>query len=333
MSFCKTGEASVTMATKTAFRRDSSKSMMCDPKEKFEEWREWLFGEDAHSIQNQILNMIWDAAVFRSINEARKYAETDGDGEPQLNKMIHGFINHSFFRMQALAIRRMLDRRNDVVSLYKLINDIERNCDLLTRKNILTALDYPYDYEEGLRAFYEAISQHKSPGDLVKYTYSRIMHKNIDSLTETDLVRRSPNDTVRKELLVWLKERLETCEEIREYVNKFIAHSATPKSRAAIRADDIKITLDKLFKAHKVICETAQFVGLKLLYRSLGNFLVIPQYDQFEHFEKPWVPVSTLAELNDHWQEYDKETMSWKNWDWQKDFNEHAETAAEQDSG
>jgi len=301
---------------------------MCDLKGKFEEWREWLFGEDTHSIQRQILNMIWDAAVFCSINESRKCAETDEDGEPQLNKMVHGFINHSFFQTQALAIRRLLDRETregkySVFSLCRLVLDVEQNCALLTRENILAALGYPYKYEDGLRKFWEALGQKKSCRGLEKYKHSKAVHNNIDSLSGVDPSQRCPNDTVKKELLGWLRGRLGNCEDVYKYVNKFLAHAATPESRAAIEADDIEITLGGIFNTHKIICEIAQFIGINILYRSLGNFLIVPQYNQFEHFEKPWVPKSVLPKLNDHWQEYYKETISWKDWDWQTEFNEH----------
>jgi len=302
---------------------------MCELKTKIEQWREWLFGEDVHSIQRQILNMIWDTAVFRCINEARKYANTDNQGEPQLNKMVHGFINHCFFQTQALAIRRLLDKqpgegKRSVFSLYRLVHDMEQNAALLTRERILSALDYPYDYEEGLRACWEAISRHKSPGDLVKCKYSKDVHKRIDFLAGVELCQRGPNDTVRKELLGWLKERLGNCEELYGYVNKYLAHAATPESRAAIQADEIKITLGEIFNTHKVICQTAQFIGINVLYHSFENFLIVQAYDQFEHFEKPWVPGSAIPQLYDYWEEYYKETISWKDWDWQKEFPKDA---------
>ncbi len=303
---------------------------MCELKKKFEEWREWLWGEDTHSIRRQILNMIWDAAVFRSINEARKYPETDEDGQPQLNKMVHGFINHSFFQMQALAIRRLLDRETrkgkySVFSLYRLVHDMEQNSELLTRENILAALGYPYEYEKGLEDYYRARMKGKQP-DHMKYVHSKSIHGSIDSLAGVPSDQRSPDDSVRAELIEWLKGRLEGCREIADYVNKFVAHAATPESRAVIDADELQITLGKLLDAHKLICETAQLIGLGLLYHSFGNFLVTPAYDQFEHFEKPWAPESALSELNNHWQEYYKETMSWKNWDWQKEFSEYTNT-------
>jgi hypothetical protein len=48
-----------------------------DLKTKFKEWEEWLVGDDINSIRNQIYDMIWDSAVFQSINECRRYAPTN----------------------------------------------------------------------------------------------------------------------------------------------------------------------------------------------------------------------------------------------------------------
>lgn len=185
---------------------------MCELKKKFEEWEEWLFGDDRHSIGNQIRNMIWDAAVFQLVNEARRYTQTDDEGNPKLNDMVHGFINRSFFVTQSLAIRRLLDKetREDersVFSLYRLVYDMEQNCSLLTRKNILDALGYPYDYEKGLRKLYEMTVQKQSPGRLVNCKYSKSMHNNIDSLTGVTSDNRSPGNTVMKQVLEWLKTR------------------------------------------------------------------------------------------------------------------------------
>lgn len=107
-------------------------------------------------------------------------------------------------------------------------------------------------------------------------------------------------------------------------MNKFIAHAATPESRNAFNADEIKITLGKLFSAHRIICETAQFIGSTLLYQNLGNFLAVPQYDQLKHFEKPWIREDALQKLDTFWNQYDKETCNWLHWDWQKEFDEYA---------
>lgn len=301
---------------------------MCVLKQKFEEWKIWLSGDDRHSIGNQIRNMTWDAAVFQLVNEARRYAQTDDEGNPKLNDMVHGFINHSFFVTQALAIRRLLDKETregerSVFSLYRLVHDLEQNCSLLTRKNILDALGYPYDYEKGLRKLYEMTVRGQSSGSLMNCKFSKSMHNNIDSLTGVNSHNRSPDNTVMKQVLEWLEERLKENWDIYDYVNKFLAHSATPESRQSIKEDDIKMTLGNLIDAHQIICETAEFVSMNILNQGFGNFLVITQDDQLKHFEKPWVSEGDLKNLYDFWKKYDGETKSWVHWEWQKDFNEY----------
>jgi hypothetical protein len=304
---------------------------MCSLKHKFEEWEAWLFGDDVHSIRRQIHNMIWDSAVFLSINKARSYAPVDEKGNVELNGTVHQFINVCFFRTQAIAIRRLLDKETNpgkysVISLYRLIDDIEKHCHLLTRANILAAHSYPYNYEQEEEAFLQKMSRGKSDNKthqgLINCVHSETMHEYIDSLSGVTSSQRNPNDSGKKEIFEWLKKRLSKCEKIYDYVNKFLAHSSTPESRAIISADEIKITLGEILDAHKIICEIAEFIGLKILYQSFGNFLAIPQFDHFEHFEKPWASEETVKKVRKFWEDYDKETRQWKAWDWQSEFNQ-----------
>ena len=67
-------------------------------KEKFEEWKNILIGENMHSIRHQIYEMIWDSAYFQCINESRKYVAKNEKGEDKRNAMLHSFINQSFLQ-------------------------------------------------------------------------------------------------------------------------------------------------------------------------------------------------------------------------------------------
>ncbi|MHC4792380.1 MAG: hypothetical protein ACYS8Y_13300, partial [Planctomycetota bacterium] len=121
-------------------------------KNKFEEWKEWLFGDDIHAIHRQVRNMIWDSAVFLSIIEARKRVPRDQAGNMQLNETVQAFIDKLFFETQATAIRRLLDKelsekKRAVFSLYRIIKDMRKHCHLLKRENILAVHGFPYDYE------------------------------------------------------------------------------------------------------------------------------------------------------------------------------------------
>lgn len=203
-------------------------------KEKFKEWENILVGEDQHSIRNQIYEMMFDSVFFQCINESRKYAAKDDKGNIKQNKMIHYFINQSFFKTQLLSIRRLKDKRSDVYSLRRLIKDIKKNSALLTRKNILDAYNLPYDYEKAME---------------------------------------------------YLRQNTEA--------------------------------LGKVLNAHKIICETASFIGNNLLFCGFGVFLQGPRYGQFDQFDifeylnERIASKETIEKLREFWEKYQAETEQW----------------------
>lgn len=300
----------------------------CNPlREKFEEWREWLLGDDIYSIRNQIHSMIWDSAIFQSINEARRYARKDKNGKPELNAAVHQFINKCFFETQAIAIRRLLDRnvacgRRSVVSLFRLLDDMERHVRVLTRENVLDALHLPYDYlaeKQELDRNWDGrfMVCGKDYWDCEKSDH---VHKNMDLLTPTESPHRDPKDTISQDLLRWLAARVKKCEAVRVFVDKFLAHSATPDSRATITDEQTDITLGQILNAHKIICQIAEFVAQNLFLCSIGNPLPIAQFNQFEYFEKPWVTEDTLKRFHEWWHSYEDSTNQWLKWDWQSEY-------------
>lgn len=296
-------------------------------KEKWKQWKEWFEGEDLHSIRSQINNMIWDAAVFLCINKARKYTPMDSDGEPELNRTVHVFVDKGFLVKQVMAIRRLLDKETQsgnrsVISLYRLINDMENNNVLLTRENILNVCNLTYNYkEEETRIIQERMKnsiagpQYRKDG-MIKCVLSENVHVSIDSLSGVDSDERKPQDTVQKGKFGILKKKLDGCRDICKFANKFVAHPATLESRASVNPDSLEITLSKLQDAHKIICEVSCSIGTKLLNCSFGNVLPIPQFDQFEHFEKPWATKKTVEKMYEFWKQYQKETDSWKKYEW-----------------
>ena len=276
---------------------------MCGISKKFREWKKW-YSENELSICAQINLMIIDAAVFHTINEAKKYASTDANGNPELNWMVHDLIDRTFLGTQALSIRRLCDKRDDVISLRRLINSMKVNVKLLTRENILSALGFPYDYnkarEKGL--------QTQNPRMRDNGAHSENVHKNIDLLSGVEPSQRQPNDTVKDDLFRRLNDCLDKCEPITKFVNKTVAHSATEQSKGKVPYKDLKISLAKIHKAHCRIVRTTAFIGQFILYESSGwgNFLPSVAGDKFEHFDKPWVKQGDITNLEDFWSQYEK---------------------------
>ena len=285
-----------------------------------------LLGEDRHSIRNQIYEMMFDSVFFQCINESRKYAAKDDKGDIKQNKMIHYFINQSFFKTQLLSIRKLVDKDFNrvqqnklctVYSLYNLIEDMKKNSALLTRKNILAVHNLPYDYEKAMADFDKNTDYTKGPVIVPQEIgHSKDIHRRIDSMVGIAADKRSPDDLVPDNILKQFDGKLASIEELCKYVDKYIAHSATPDSRKAI-PDEIKEALGKVLNAHKIICETARFIGNDLLFCGFGEVLSISRYgkfdqfDLFEYLDEPIASEETIKKLREFWGKYRTETKQW----------------------
>jgi len=263
--------------------------------QKRKQWIEWLFGDDRHSINNQVARILWDAAIWNTINEARRLApEADGGGV-QLNPMIHHFIDRNFFVAQAVAIRRLIDSggvkgKRGVHSLSGLLNDMASNATLLRRDHMLRAENHD-EYGTGPREL------------------------SIDKMVGVEHDNRSPTDTIRPELFEHLKAELTTrCELVKQYVDKFIAHAATPDSRLTVNADDIDILRNTLSEARKRMLQTATFLGTCVLYETNICPLASDTGNKFLHIDRPLVQTEDIPKLGEAWVDYQQRTNRWSGW-------------------
>ncbi len=296
-------------------------------KAKRDEWNECLIGDDRNSVRNQIGRMIWDAAVFRMINTARALAPLDDKDRLQLNGMIHGFINESFFVSQATAIRRLADTypisgKRSVFSLIGLLDDMAKHAHLMTRDHLFAVEGLPYDPEPVKEAFFEYSRERVSKGERsffvpkqLRYQDIDRRHETIDKLAGVDPSQRSRHDSIHLEVFVKLTKMVwDVCEDVARHVNKLIVHAASPEDRKPISLGELTITLGHLWDAHEVIYKVANFVSVYLLYGSSFGGLAIPQYNQFKYIERPLVKAENIQDLREEWQRYEKETRDWHSW-------------------
>jgi hypothetical protein len=203
-----------------------------------------------------------------------------------------------------------------------LLDDMEGNCGLLTREAILCALNLPYDYvaeKAGLDEGWDGSFQVAGP-EYWRCGASETMHRYLDSLMGVDAARRYPGDLVQASFFQWLKSRLEKHTAIGEFVNKSLAHSATPESRATLAEGETDILLGQIQDAHETIWQTADLIGTCLFGTGLPDMLGTT-FDQFEHFEKIWTTEETMAKLREQWQEYRGTIRKWGRWKWEAEYS------------
>lgn len=292
-------------------------------------WIQSLNGEDKNSIMKQIYHMIWNAAVFKIVNESIKLVPVDKNGVKQLNGMVFNLLDNCFFESQFITIRRLtdiypLEGDKSVFSLMPLLKDMKNNINLLTRSNYFKAEGLEYDYEivRKKNMEYEQ-NQIKGKTGVVEYwvpdelDYGRIIerHREFDILTEKSEKNRNPNDRVCVKVFDCLiKKLIDATKNVKIQVEKYIAHAATPGSREVANADEVVVTLGYIWNAHKVICQVANFLDTYLLSRASHRFLPISQYNNFEFIDKTLIDREKIKDLQDVWGRYEKETETWGGW-------------------
>ncbi len=266
-------------------------------------WYEWLFGDDQHSISKQITTIVWDDAIFRTLNEARRLSVEHPSSEKGFNADLLDLLDRSFVASQVMALRRLTDPgfhdpKKGVISLARLLAEIEVNSHLLTREHYIcfdgTPFDRPLDEPDQLRTL---MREH--------------MHRTFDLLSRKPATSRSRKDVVQMSLLREVSKTLEVCGDFREYANKFIAHAAAPSTTRQRVREETRITLDKFDLAYRAVVRAASFVGIGILFeRSLGD-VPTPQYDHLENLDKPMALPDDVDRLAEFWQARDEEVRKW----------------------
>jgi len=290
-------------------------------------WIDCVSGKDPHAIRRQLTGLIWNAAAYRVVNEARLLAPPAEDGGVELNGLMHRLIDKCFFESQIVAIRRLMDTypvygKRGVYSLTGLIHDMEENTTLMTRAHIIAAEGLAYDQEAVRDNYLSYVAERRAAGEMSYYVppelqwhISDTRHQEIDRLSGTTEKNRSPCDCVSLDVFVRLEKKLgDATGEVKKCVDKFVAHAATLESRSYARMQDIGVTLNHLWEAHKSLCQVTHFVSVVLLGDSMGPPLPTPQYDQFAYIDRPLVTTEKVAFLEEEWRKYSKETQEWASW-------------------
>lgn len=288
-------------------------------------WSNCLEGEDENSIFQQISIMIWDAVIFRFILESRRSQIEKNPNNPSLNVSFHSFIDRNFFQAQAISIRRLADKsqygltgKKGIYSLYSLIDDISKRQSELTRESFFELRHIPYDYSIVEQREREFIAQQAKESNLgfwvppeFNWEVSAHAHTNFDRLCGTLAQNRKPNDTIAEKVFSRLKDKLNMCDKITNYVDKYVAHSATPESRAVKNIDSTKTTLNHIWDAQQIICEIAEFL-LDVLFSKCHAPLAWKSPNVFDNWDNPLLESQNINRLEEVYKQYEEETNKWR---------------------
>lgn len=270
-------------------------------------WLFWLHDDEHHAIFKQVASLLWDYALFRTLNELRVMAagakpKGIGFSAPMLFLLDSGFV-----AKQAMGIRRLTDKRNDVVSLRRLINDIKKNRKRITREVYVGHDGLPYDhapveepdyatkFKEGETFCFGGV---ETTGPKAFGTSKRA-HEAFDRLSGKSGRQRRRDDLISENWFDDLSSKLGVCEDLQKFADKFIAHAADSKSRNMSTEAQRTVTLEKLTKCHKSIVKVAGGVSRWILGDGSPWIVPQPQFDPVENLDKGLVAEGTLEKARD----------------------------------
>lgn len=296
---------------------------------KHAEWNNALNGEDRNAIFRQINEMTWDMASHRAIYEARRLNPKDSQGGLQVSPLLHNLLDHCFFRSQLHTIRRLAAKqatspKRQVHSLRALLDDMQKHIHLLTRRNLLSLDNYPMDVEEVRRAKLAREHQHIQAGEDSWWTPPELddflidrRHHEIDRLCGVTPATRNPFNQVSPAVLDRMIAALErVCGKPTLWVDKILAHAATPESRAIVNADGITLRLKDLWRAHEVVFRVANAMDCWFVSRATHMCVPSSARDPFRHLDRPLVTSDQLPQVRAAWKRFDEEAQTWSDPAW-----------------
>lgn len=241
----------------------------------FRRWKTILAGDDVNSIEQQMLALAWDDAVYRSFNEALKLHERSNSKE-KVPSTIIGLLHRSFFSKQALVLRRLLDKRatgpnRAVYSLPTLLGEIRKQHKFITRQNYVCYDGVKYNPADRAHDFNSELA-------------CQNRHDIFDTLSLISLNRRSRDDLIDISIIDKIEKYFEKGKSLQGYINKYLAHGADPANRNTIDPVLSKISLRYLQDLTRVVIWASQTIG-KIIDQGILTEVPTPQFNQFEGWE------------------------------------------------
>ena len=251
-------------------------------------WLSWLGEDEHHAIRGQIASMMWNDAVFRVLNEAR--TPVDGDPVSATNGVLGRFINQGYKSTQILAICKLVDSREDVISLLRLLKDMRTFRPNLTRELYVYQEGQPYDSDTDC-PLHEA--------------FDRLSGVTRDHRTRDDVMMETIFDSLDK----LLKD--DAIVKIKNLRNKFFAHAADQNSRNKASVESLHLPFEMVSKAHRAIIFI--FCAIDSIYFRTCHWGMIPYMppDFFNGLDRPYASKSSFQNLGQLWATHSKEREKW----------------------
>jgi hypothetical protein len=285
------------------------------------QWLKWMgwyehTPHEPHSIESQIQRMIFNDLTYRAIVSVRGAVPNKTAIAARAPTLAY-LVDQGYVLSQVLAIQKLLDNRNDVISISRLLKDVEKNYLVITREIYVSGDGTPYDYNSWAAAVPKPdpavqIWGLESPG-LARYALSRQLHQAFDVLSGRPADQRGRDDTIRESVFRVLHSWLsgDRAQELKEIRNKFLAHAADSLSRGKLQFNGVKLSvIDELQRA--IIRVERSLMDYILSIRVERDVVPVQPLGIFAGLDLPYAPPGAGDSMDKCWRDLKTDRNSWK---------------------
>ena len=213
----------------------------------FEKWNQWL-----DVIKNDVTNLSVSRHIFWEVQNIIK-----ANPKIQLASSFYEWMGPAYAVFQSIGLRRQIDRRKDVISFHRLLEEIVRRPGVISRERYVALYEEP------------VIRKHIADKAFDKFAGAGKRHIN------SGIVRKDRDQLIKK------------IDGMKDYVDKRIAHFAQQGPTRLPTYGDIDDCLD--------FVETLLIKYLAVLRAEVWTG-VLPtwQYDWKQIFRHPWIPSNNM---------------------------------------
>jgi hypothetical protein len=285
----------------------------------YRKWMQWYehSSDNPNTIEGQIMSMMFHDLTYRSLTSIRASLSPATQVSARSSTLAY-IIDSGYLTNQVLAVSKLVDSRNDVVSLWRLVRDIKKNRKMITREIYVAAFGDPYD--PGARR--EEIDQTdpaaqilglQAPG-LSRWMYSHDAHKRFDVLAGVSREQRNRENLIRPvvfdRIIEWLS--LPEIKQLEQLRHNYLAHAGDALKRGE-RTIMQTARFRELDRAQEAIIRAERAITDCLLnYRISRDVVPMPPLGQFSGLDVPYSTREGQEWMWARWNELEKERESWK---------------------
>ncbi len=296
----------------------SNKQKLVQYRKKWMDWMSWYgYGDlQPNSIETQIHRMLFNDLTYRATVSVRASVDANIPISARSPTLAY-LLDQGYVVSQVLSLQKLLDDRNDVISVKRLLKDVEKHRSLITREVYVAGTGFPYDYNSWSDAADKTDPMVQmwgiqTPG-LNQFADSKHLHEIFDQLSGKKADQRTRDDVIPKSVFRTMDGWISgpSADEISSIRHNFIAHSADAVRLGSAQFKGVKFTqIDDLQRA--IVRVARALTDHVLSIRIASEVVPRAPLGIFSRLDLPYSPSDAETLMHQRWDHLSEERNGWR---------------------